>query len=58
MRSGWRDARAGPRGEHLAPHRAERHQLLHDGLRSADVPRRQRRQAVHQPLVAVQLIEI
>jgi hypothetical protein len=44
---------AGPRVEYLAPQPAERHQLLHDGLWSTDVPWRQCRRAVHQPLVAV-----
>ena len=51
-------ARAGARVEHLSPDPAESHQLLDHRLRSADVPRRHRRQAVCHALVPVEVVEI
>src|SRR6202453_1735814 len=51
-------ARAGARAEPPSPDPAERPQLLDHRLRSADVPRRHRRQAVCHALVTVEVVEI
>src|SRR5262249_14530941 len=50
-------AGAGARVQHLALDRAERYELLNDGLRAADVPWCGGGQSVCGPLVAVHLFE-
>lgn len=51
-------ARTRSRVEDLAAQSAICHQLLDRRLRFADVPRRQRRQAVQRPLITVQFVEV
>src|ERR1700736_2293962 len=49
-------ARAGTRVKHLALARPQRHKLLYDLLRAADVPRGGRRQAMRELLIAIHLL--